>query len=148
MASTPAKTAPVTKFVLDCSVVFAWYFADEADPYADAVAAELTRATAIVPALFHLEVSNTLLVGERRRRSTGAQAAAFLTRLAGLPIVVDDQTVSRAWTDTMSLARAHGLSAYDAAYLELAVRESAPLATLDDKLRAAGKALDMPLFKP
>ncbi|MBO0699111.1 MAG: type II toxin-antitoxin system VapC family toxin, partial [Zavarzinella sp.] len=113
MAKTPAP-----RFVLDCSVALAWYFADESDAFADAVAASLTGATAVVPSLFHLEIANILVVGERRNRSTESQAAAFLTRLAALPIVVDDQTGTRAWSDTLSLARGHGLSAYDAAYQE------------------------------
>src|SRR5215211_4477574 len=127
---------PAPRFVLDCSVVLAWYFADESDPFADAVAASLVGATAVVPSLFHPEIANILVVGERRKRSTKAQAAAFLASLAALPIVVDGQTGARAWSDTMALARAHGLSAYDAAYLELAVRESLPIATLDDRLKA------------
>jgi predicted nucleic acid-binding protein len=143
MARTPAP-----RFVLDCSVVLAWYFADESDPFADAVAASLARATAAVPSVFHLEIANILVVGERRKRSTEAQAATFLTRLAALPIVVDGQTDTRAWSDTMALARAHGLSAYDAAYLELAVREGLPIATLDDRLKAAAKAVGVPFFKP
>src|SRR3954447_3585719 len=134
MANTPAP-----RFVLDGSVVLAWYFADESDPFADAVAASLAGATAVVPSLFHLEIANILVVGERRKRSTEAQATAFLASLVALPIVVDDQTGTRAWSNTIALARAHGLSAYDAAYLELAVRESIPIATLDDRLKAAAK---------
>jgi len=143
MARTPAQ-----RFVLDCSVVLAWYFADESDSSADAVAASLTGATAVVPSLFHLEIANILVVGERRKRSTAAQATVFLAGLAALPILVDEQTEARAWSDTMALARAHGLSAYDAAYLELAVRESLPIATLDDRLRAAAKAVGVPFYKP
>ena len=146
MARARAKPKPARRFVLDCSVVLAWYFADESDPFADSVAAALVTATALVPSLFHLEIANILVVGERRNRSTEAQATAFLTRLAGLPIVVDGQTVARAWFDTIALARAHGLSMYDSAYLELAVRESAPLATLDDKLKNAAKAIGIPIF--
>jgi predicted nucleic acid-binding protein len=88
-----------------------------------------------------------LVVGERRKRSTEAQATAFLVRLAGLPIIVDDQTVARAWSDIIALARSHDLSTYDASYLELAGRESLPLATLDDKLKTAAKAIGIPLFK-
>jgi predicted nucleic acid-binding protein len=61
---------------------------------------------------------------------------------------VDGETSARAWTDTIALARAHDLSAYDAAYLELAVREGLPIATLDDRLRAAAKAVGVPVFKP
>src|SRR5258706_15476215 len=99
MAGTRAKPAPGSRFVLDCSIVLAWYFTDEANAYADSVAAALPRATALVPSLFHLELGNILVVGERRKRSTEAQATAFLARLAGLPIVVDDQTIARAWSD-------------------------------------------------
>lgn len=71
-----------------------------------------------------------------------------LRMLAGLPIVVDGQTVARAWAETIALARSHDLSAYDAAYLELAMRRSLPLATLDDKLKSAAGDLGVSLFKP
>jgi predicted nucleic acid-binding protein len=124
----------------------AWYFADEADPYADGVADSLTSHSATVPALFHLEIANILVLGERRKRSTEAQASAFLSRLTGLPIRVDDQTVAHAWSDTIALARNHELSIYDAAYLELAVRLKVSIATLDEKLRNAAKAIGVPIF--
>ncbi len=139
---------PPTRFVIDSSIVAAWYFVDEADPYADAVAVSLSQATAVVPALFHLEMTNILVMGERRKRSTEAQATAFLARIASLPIVVDGQTMSRAWSDTIALARAHGLTSYDAAYLELALRESLPLASLDRELKAAAKAVGVANFVP
>ena len=148
MAKQQPKSAFDTKFVLDCSIVFAWYFADEADDYADAVAESMSSTTAIVPSVFHLEVANTLVVGERRKRSTEAQATAFLARLSGLPIISDEQTALRAWAEIVALARVHGLSSYDAAYLELAARLAVPLATLDDKLILAAKAVGVPQFKP
>ncbi len=69
-------------------------------------------------------------------------------RLAALPIAGDGQTVTRAWSDTIALARAHALSTYDAAYLELALREALPLASLDEKLRRAAAAVGVGLFKP
>jgi predicted nucleic acid-binding protein len=136
------------RLVLDGSLTLAWYFADEADPYADAVAQGLTTREAVVPSLWRLEIANTLVVGERRRRSTQAQAAAFLARLERLPIVIDDQTDARAWGETIRLARAHTLSAYDAAYLELAMRRGLPLASLDDQLKAAAAAVGVLLFAP
>ena len=111
-------------------------------------AAALADAVAVVPALFHLELANTLVVGERRGRSTEAQASAFLARMAALPIVEDDQTMKRAWSETIALARSHNLSAYDAAYLELAARESLALATLDDSLAAAAQAVGLARFNP
>lgn len=136
------------RFVLDCSVALAWYFEDEADKYADAVAEAMTDSIAVVPSLFHLELANILITGERRKRSTAAQATSFLTRIANLSIAVDPQTVARAWSDTIDLARKHELSSYDAAYLELALRESLPIATLDNNLKSAAKALKVRLFKP
>jgi predicted nucleic acid-binding protein len=134
------------RLVLDGSLTLAWYFADEADPYADAVAQELASREAIVPSLWRLEIANTLVVGERRKRSTEAQAASFLARLELLPIVIDDETDARAWGETIRLARAYSLSAYDAAYLELAMRRGLPLASLDDQLKAAAAPVGVPLF--
>lgn len=143
---TQSKRAAPGEFVLDCSVVFAWYFADKSNPYADAVASSLVRAHALVPSLWPLEVANTLLTGERRKRSTEAQASSFPARLAALPIVVDEDTTQHAWSSTISLARIHGLSSYDATYLELAVRRRAPLATLDTKLKAAASKVGIMLY--
>ena len=100
-----------------------------------------------VPSLWPLEVANALLVGERRRRITPAETARFLAILGAFPITVDDQTVAHAWTDTMHLARAHNLSSYDAAYLELAIRLGLPLAALDGKLKTAAGAMGVPLFE-
>lgn len=134
------------RLVLDGSLTLAWYFSDEADPYADAVAKGLASREAFVPSLWRLEIANTLIVGERRKRSTEAQAAAFIARLELLPIVIDDETDARAWSETIRLARTHTLSAYDAAYLELAMRRGLPIASLDDQLKAAAKSVGVPLF--
>ena len=129
-----------SRFVLDTSLTLAWYFADEANPYADAVARSLPSGEAIVPSLWLLEVANAPVIGVRRSRSTEARASAFLARLRTLPIVLDDETDSRAWSDTIGLARAFSLSAYGASYLELAKRRGLPLATMDRKLPAAAVA--------
>jgi predicted nucleic acid-binding protein len=110
------------------------------------VARELPERTAFVPTLWPLEVANVLLNGERRKRSTQAQAAKFLQSLAAMPITADDETNLHAWNATLNLARAHNLSAYDAAYLELAMRRSLPLATLDEKLKAAALAVGVTLY--
>ena len=136
------------QFVLDGSLALAWYFADEANPYADAVAQGLATREAIVPSLWRLEIANTLVMGERRKRSTQAQAAAFVARLELLPIVIDDKTDAHAWNQTIRLARAHKLSAYDAAYLEIAMRRGLPLASLDNQLKAAATAVGVTLFTP
>jgi predicted nucleic acid-binding protein len=142
------KKAKPDRFVLDCSVVLAWFFEDESDDYSDTVESSLTSKTAIVPSLWPLEVANALLVGERRKRTTEAKVIAFLAILKGLPIVLDDETIARAWNETLSLARAHNLSVYDAAYLELALRHALPLATLDDKLKAAAAAVGVEEYNP
>ena len=143
-----AKKAVATEFVLDGSITLAWYFKDEADPYADAVAASFPAARGWVPLIWPLEVANALAMGERRQRSTEAQAFAWLAYLESLPISVDDETNDRAWGEVLRLARSHRLSSYDAAYLELALRRGLPLATLDDKLKAAASALGVPTFVP
>ena len=138
----------MAEFVLDGSLALAWYFKDEADPYADAVAACFPAARALVPLIWPLEVANAVLMGERRHRSTAAQAAKWLSYLASLPIAVDDETNDQAWGEVLSLGRAHGLSAYDAAYLELALRRGLPIATLDDRLKAASSEAGVRAFGP
>lgn len=134
------------RFVLDCSLTMAWYFPDEATPYANAVHRGLKTREAIVPALWRLEVANVLIVSERRQRSTGAQSAPFLAMLQQLPIRIDDETDNRAWSETLQLARTHQLTSYDAAYLELAMRRGCPLATLDRKLSAVAEAVGVLSF--
>jgi predicted nucleic acid-binding protein len=137
---------PKGGLVIDSSVALAWCFPDEQDTYSQSVLDVLATETAIVPDLWHLEVANTLLVGERRKRSTQANTVTWLGFLSSLPIEVDEETKAHAIGDTISLARDHGLSVYDAAYLELAMRRGLPLATLDDKLKAAAQAAGVPIY--
>lgn len=148
MAKKRKKIRPPRMFVLDGSVTMAWFFRDETDAYAEAVEDSLAHAEAVVPTLWSLEVANTLVVGERRKRSTESQAATWLSYLRALPIVIDDETALRAWDDTLSLARAHQLSAYDAAYLELALRRSLPLASLDGRLKDAAATVGVAEYRP
>lgn len=143
-----AKKKKPEAFVLDGSVALAWCFPDEKEPYAQAVLDSLASATAFVPSLWHLEVANALLRGERRKRSTEADTASWLAFLIALPITLDEETPIRAWGDVLRLARAHHLTVYDAAYLELALRERLPIATLDDKLKAAAAAAGVAEYKP
>ena len=133
-------------FVLVSSVTLVWGFTDENDAYATAILDKMPDLQAYVPNLWPLEVANALLVGERRGRTTPADAAHFLAILGTFPIAVDDETAARAWVETMHLARAHNLSSYDASYLELAMRLGLPIATLDDKLKAAAKVVGVKLF--
>ncbi len=137
MAARKRTKRKPAAFVLDASITLAWFFEDETDAYAESVQDSLASAVAVVPALWHLEVGNALLVGERKKRAAEAKVTHFLTLLSSLPLTVDEETAARAWGDTLGLARAHGLSAYDGAYLELALRQGLPLATLDEPLRAA-----------
>jgi predicted nucleic acid-binding protein len=138
-------TAP-DRLVLDSSIALAWCFADEKSSYADAIADLLPDLEAIVPALWHLEVANAFLMGERRGRNTPADTGRWFSFLASLPITIDDQTMARAWSDFTILARARSLTSYDAAYIELALRRGFPMATLDAKLKAAaivGRSSDL-----
>jgi predicted nucleic acid-binding protein len=140
--------AALDRFVLDGSVTLAWLFHDERDPYADAIIGKLPDLEMIVPRLWHLEVANVLLGGERRRRCNQADTTRWLGYLSGLPIRVDGSTEARAWSETINLARQHNLTEYDAAYLELALRTGAPLATLDAKLLTAASALGVARYNP
>ena len=115
----------------------AWCFEDEAAGYADGVLQKLAKREAVVPAIWPLEVANVLLVGERRKRLTKADSSRFLELLQGLPITIDVQATSRAFGEIMSVARSLTISAYAAAYVELAMREGLHLATLDENLRKA-----------
>jgi predicted nucleic acid-binding protein len=131
-------------FVLDASVTMAWCFNDEVTPYTETVLDRLQSASAAVPAIWPLEVVNVLLVGERRQRLTQAQTARFLELLQALPITVHHDLKL---DSLLALGRHHGLSAYDAAYLELAARLGLPLATQDEKLRAAATTVGVSLVR-
>ncbi len=148
MAKAKARARkPPEGFVLDNSIVMAWSFEDKVDKYADAVLERLADTRAVVPGLWPLEVASALLMGERRKRSTEAETSKWTGILASLPITIDGETNSHAWSDTLSLARGHNLSAYDAAYLELANRRGLPLATIDGKLRTDAEAVGVALLE-
>ena len=136
----------MSALVLDCSVTMSWCFDDEADQYSDKVLDALVGGEAAVPAIWPLEVGNVLLVAERRRRLTEAAALKFVELLKALPIRVDEKSSARALGQVLSLGRQHGLSTYDAAYLELAIRLGAPLATKDRALKAACHKSGVPSF--
>jgi predicted nucleic acid-binding protein len=127
----------LNRFVLDNSVVMAWYFEDEANDYTSAILQNLASSEALVPTIWPLEVANVLLVGERRGRSTEARTSRFIALLDALPIRVDAATSQRALSEILTLAREQRLSAYDAACLDLAMREGVSLATQDKALRRA-----------
>ncbi len=143
------RTADGTEtLVIDCSLTMAWYFKDEATPYTNAVRAAMAAERAIVPAIWALEVANVLIMGERRKRSTQANAAKWLRFLSALPITIDTDTPFRAFDPMLDLARLHKLTAYDTAYLELAIRLGLPLATLDGDLEKAATASGVLIYDP
>ena len=133
-------------FVLDCSVTMAWCFEDEGNEKTMEVLQTLKSSKAIVPSLWPLEVSNVLLIAGRKKRVTELQAARFIDALASLPIVVDQTTASKAMHSIFLLAKKTDLTVYDAAYLELAIREEIPLVTLDAQLMKASKKMGIPAF--
>jgi predicted nucleic acid-binding protein len=138
-------------FVLDNSVAMYWLLADgrPADvTYAESVLDALAAQRAIVPSLWALEAANVLAKAESRGVITEARSQAFIALLERLDIVTDTATPTRALNDTLHLARRFKLSAYDAAYLELALRQGLPLATLDDALAKAAKKAGVLRFEP
>ena len=127
-------------FVLDISAALACVYSDETTEAIREVFARLNERGAWVPGLWRLEVANILEMGVRRGRHDGAFRDATLADLALLPIHLDTETDRQAWGATARLADRHGLTVYDAAYLELAQRRGLPLATLDKELRDAASA--------
>lgn len=101
----------------------------------------------MVPAVWSLELANAVLVGERKKRLDQPEIESFTILLESLSIVQDAQPVNDNIRSVPPLARARGLTAYDAAYLELSIRHSAPLATLDGNLRKAAKASGIKFFE-
>jgi predicted nucleic acid-binding protein len=140
---TPAATE--TAFVIDASIAARWIFDDEALAGDDLLDVLLSDG-AMAPALWLLEVANMTRSGERRGRLTETEARARLENIARLPIEFEPMTVGRAFETIPRLAREHGLTAYDAAYLELALRTRRRLATLDQPLRTAAASLGIPLL--
>lgn len=123
--------------VLDSSVTMAWVLRDEQSAQANATLEQVASIGGVAPALWWVEVRNVLVIAERRERLTPEDTEVALQALDALGVHLD-HTPDNA--SLFRLARTHGLSAYDALYLELAVRQQRPLATLDHKLRAAAQA--------
>ena len=132
----------MTEFVLDNSVAMRWLLESgklSDQKYAEAILISMSEVNALVPNLWHLEVCNVLFSAEKRGQVGVADVERFIAQLENLPIVVDPLTCQHALTRTLALARAYKLSSYDAAYLELAIREGVPIATLDKSLLKAAK---------
>lgn len=136
------------RFVLDNSVVMAWCFEDEGNPYVDAVLNSMETVEAMVPAIWPLELGNALLVAERKKRLSEASVVRFLSLVGTLPILVEQEAPERMLKEILSLARDRGLSTYDASYLDLAMRLGLPIATRDDSLKKVAQKVRVPFFQP
>lgn len=140
------KAADTERFVLDASVAVAWCFEDEATRVTEGVLDLLSAgAEALVPSIWPLEVANALLFAERRKRTTLARVTLLLQQVAELPITVMAVEARLAFERILPTARQQALSQYDAAYLELALRQGLPLATLDEQLRRSAKSVGVAL---
>ena len=131
--------------VVDASIAAAWLLPDEGDEACLSVLGQVKASHGLAPSIFRHEVRNILLLSEKRRRITGTVVAALLVEFAELPIQDcgpgDD-------ADVVALARTHGLTAYDAAYVALALSGGSPLATLDTAMAAAARACGLTLLGP
>jgi predicted nucleic acid-binding protein len=132
----------VSRFVLDNTVTMAWCFNDEATEVTKTLLNRLSNLTdrAIVPALWLYEVANVVELAIRKRRIPAEKALAFLESLADLPIEVENPSRAQVFVTVRTLARQYQLTAYDAAYLELAIRHNLPIVSLDKALSRAALA--------
>ena len=125
--------------VIDCSAAVPWFLDDEANAWSENLLDALPQHTLHVPALWHLEFANVLLTAQRRKRVNAKDARGLLARASRLPLATDGRVVPL--VEIAGLAETHGITTYDAAYLELAMRLNCPLATQDKALAKAAKRL-------
>ena len=139
----------MTAFVLDNSVAMRWLLESENtsnQKYAETVLKSMAEADALAPNLWHLEASNVLLGAEKRSEINAGEIERFIAQLENLPIHVDPSTAHQSFNRILALSRIYNLSSYDAAYLELSIREGLPLATLDKSLQKAARKADTLLY--
>ena len=140
----------MTDFVLDNSVAMRWLLESEKNSdqeYALNILKSMKDYNALVPSLWHLEAVSVLLGAEKRFEINLGEIERFISQLENLPIHTDPLTAHQAFSRTITLARAYNISSYDASYLELAMREGLPLASLDKKLVKAAKKADIEIYK-
>lgn len=125
--------------VIDCSAAIPWFLDDEANAWSEALLDALPRFELHVPALWHLELPNVLLTAQRRKRISATDAKGLLLRAARLPLMTDSRVIPV--IEIADLAQAHGITTYDAAYLELSLRLKSSLATQDKALAKAAQQL-------
>lgn len=139
----------MTAFVLDNSVSMRWLLESEKksdQKYAESILKSMIDVDSLVPNLWHLEAANVLLGAEKRSEVDAGEIERFISQLENLPIYVDPLTSHQSFSRIMALSRIYKLSSYDAAYLELAIREGLPLATLDKDLRKAGIKANVEIY--
>ena len=137
----------MTDIVIDASVALAWCFRDEATEVVGWLLEQLHSGTAVVPMLWPLEVANVLALAERRRRITAAESAQLIALIATLDIAIDGDAPTLAFGRILDLAREERLTAYDAAYLELAMRLGLPLASKDRALCDAAERVGVNVLR-
>lgn len=145
MTTDPQSTGTAAAgWVIDASVTMPWFFPDEATPFTEGLLDALGAQPIWAPALWVLECTNVLQSAQRRQRIDADRRAQIAGELGELPVRVDHEALNFVSLDR--LAASHGLSAYDAAYLELALRRSLTLVSLDARLIAAARALGHPVI--
>lgn len=140
----PGAGTAAAGWVIDASVTMPWFFSDEATPFTEGLLSALGEQPLWAPSLWILECTNVLQSAQRRRRIDADRRAQVARELAELPVCIDREALDFVTLDR--LAAGHGLSAYDAAYLELALRRSLTLVSLDARLIAAGRSLGHPVM--
>ncbi len=131
----------MSQFVLDNTVTMAWCFTEEATEFSETVLSRLSNLSdsAIVPGLWLYEVVNVAELAVRKGRMTEEKATAFLESLTDLPIEIENPTQKQMFVSVRALVRNYKLSAYDASYLDLAIRRKLPIAVFDNALRKAAR---------
>jgi predicted nucleic acid-binding protein len=137
----------LTGIVVDASVALAWCFPEEASEYADRILVALEGHAILIPPLWAVEITNAVLMAERRKRVKQPEIRRFVELLDALTVIMDSQSVAESVSNILPIAREYGLSAYDAAYLDVAARHGVPLATLDSALQRACRKAGIEIFK-
>jgi predicted nucleic acid-binding protein len=133
-------------FVLDASIALSWCFIDEETELSHALLNRLEKDTAQVPQIWFLEVSNVLVMAEKKQRISIAKISEFVSLLQALPIYVDNETANRGLHEILFLAQSQKITTYDASYLELSMRLGKPLATKDKCLQEAARKLGVTIL--
>jgi predicted nucleic acid-binding protein len=139
----------VTPFVLDASFALSWFFDDEFSSYSASIAEIMPRSQALVPIVWPLEMANGFLTAFRRGRLPETKAPALIGALDRLRVDIDRGIAPEFLTQaTLTIGIAHRLSAYDASYLELAMRRGIPIATQDERLLRPTSAAGIEILQP